>query len=73
LVELSIAGEARPQGQRKEGFLLSERAVAKVCGVHVETVGRWRRLGIGPPCQRRGRRVIYDQAAVVMSQEVGRV
>jgi DNA-binding transcriptional MerR regulator len=45
--------------------LLSERAVAKLCGVHVATVGRWRRRGIGPPFQRRGRRAIYDQVAVL--------
>jgi phage terminase Nu1 subunit (DNA packaging protein) len=45
--------------------LLSEFAVAKLCGVHVATVGRWQRRGIGPLCQRRGRRVIYDQAAVL--------
>jgi DNA-binding transcriptional MerR regulator len=45
--------------------LLSERAVAKVCGVHVATVGRWRRRGIGPSWQRRGRRVIYDPVAVL--------
>jgi DNA-binding transcriptional MerR regulator len=45
--------------------LLSEFAVAKVCGVHVATLGCWRRRGIGPPWQRRGRRVIYDQTVVL--------
>ncbi len=42
--------------------LLSEVAVAQLCGVHVATAGRWRRLGIGPPWQRRGRQVVYARS-----------
>jgi DNA-binding transcriptional MerR regulator len=49
----------------QERVLLSELAVARLCGVHVATVGRWRRLGIGPPFERRGRRVVYDRVAVL--------
>jgi DNA-binding transcriptional MerR regulator len=49
----------------QERVLLSELPVARLCGVHVVTVGRWRRLGIGPPFERRGRRVVYDWVAML--------
>jgi hypothetical protein len=43
---------------------MTEPDVAKLCGVHMQTIRRWRRLGIGPPWLRRARQVVYDPAAV---------
>jgi DNA-binding transcriptional MerR regulator len=43
---------------------MSDGDGAKLCGVHPATVGRWRRLGIGPPWELRGRQVVYDPAVV---------
>jgi hypothetical protein len=45
-------------------LMMTETDVAKLCGVHVQTVRRWRRLGTGPPWLRRGRQVVYDPDVV---------
>jgi Helix-turn-helix domain len=52
--------QTRPTGMP----LMTESDVAKVCGVHVQTIRRWRRLGTGPPWMRLDRRVAYDPAAL---------
>ncbi len=55
----------RPAGRGQAVLpLMTETGVAKLCGVHVQTLRRWRRLGTGPPWLRRGRQVVYDRAAV---------
>ncbi len=58
-------GERHAAMPAHDRVMTSELTVAKLCGVHVATVGRWRRRGIGPPWERRGRRVVNDHAAVL--------
>lgn len=46
-----------------DGWLSRERVAAEI-GVSVDTLARWERRRIGPPCAKLGRKILYRADAL---------